>query len=121
MASDINQDGFLNEQDAFILYQVYLPALRGTTGGVTPGQRARAEDWRREFGLSRGGDINGDGRINEYDALIMVFAYQFGDLLENNADLRRLYFNGLRGSGQRQMLDTDATYQEFLRRALRLR
>ena len=121
--ADVNQDQRIDEQDALLMYQVYLPALQGVAGVVEADERARALAWQ-ESGRAVGGDINGDGRINEQDALIMVFAYQFRALLQNSADLRKLYFNGLRGEphGQFQsMPDTDATYREFLRRALRLR
>ena len=116
--ADINQDGSLNAQDAFILYQVYLGVA-----DVIPEQQAQARTWQRQ-GRAAGGDINSDGRINAQDALIMVFAYQYRDLLQNSANFRKLFFNGLRGEprGQFQpMPDTDATYREFLRRALRLR
>ena len=92
----------------------------GITGVDNDRHTERAMVWQ-ERGRVVGGDLNGDRAIDEHDALIMVFAYPFEDLLQNSADLRKLYFNGLRGSGRRQMPDTDATYREFLRRALQPR
>ena len=112
--ADVNQDGRLNEQDALLMYQTYLPGVRGA--GVVADVRERATAWQ-ESGRAVGGDLNGDGRITEQDALIMVYAYQFRALLENHAALRQLLLNGVRG----QMPDTDATYRELLRRANRLR
>ena len=46
----------------------------------------------------------------------MFYAYRFGDLLDQSAALRQLWFNGVRG----QMPDTNETYQELLNRAKRL-
>ena len=116
--ADVNEDGRLNAQDALLMVRTYLPGVRGA--GVDADDRERATAWR-ESGRAVGGDLNGDGRITEQDALIMYYAYQFRALLENHAALRQRLLNGLRGSGRRQMPDTDATYRELLRRALRLR
>ena len=116
--ADVNEDGRLNEQDALLMVRTYLPGLRGA--GVDADDRERATAWQ-ESGRAVGGDLNGDGRITEQDALIMYYAYQFRALLENHAALRQRLLNGLRGSGRRQMPDTDATYRELLRRANRLR
>ena len=113
--ADVNQDFALDEQDALLMYRTYLEVP-----GPTEDQRAQATAWQRQ-GRAVGGDLNGDGDINEQDALIMYYAYQFRALLQNHAALRQLLFNGLRGSGHQPMPPTDATYQEFLRRALRLR
>ena len=115
--ADVNQDGSLNAQDALIMYRTYLEVP-----GPTEDQRTWATAWQRQ-GRAVGGDLNGDGDINEQDALIMFYAYQFQALLENHAALRQLLFNGLRGEPRQgqPMLDTDTTYREFLRRALRLR
>ena len=115
--ADINQDSEIDEQDALFMYQTYLP---GAGAGVDANDRERANEWRRQ-GRAVGGDLNGDSDINEQDALIMFYAYQFRALLENHAALRQRLLNGLRGSGRRQMPNTDATYRELLRRALRLR
>ena len=117
-ATDIDQNYEVNEQDALLMYRTYLPGLRGA--GVAADDRERATAWQ-ENGRTVGGDLNGDGRITEQDALIMFYAYQFRALLQNHATLRQLLFNGLRGSGSQQMPPTDTTYREFLRRALRLR
>ena len=116
--ADIDQNYEVNEQDALLMVRTYLPGVQGA--GVTEDERDRANVWR-ENGRAVGGDLNGDGRITEQDALIMYYAYQFRALLQNSAVLRQRLFNGLRGSGRRQMPDTDETYQELLRRALRLR
>ena len=115
MLADVNQDLRIDAQDALIMYRTYLPVP-----GPTEDQRTQATAWQRQ-GRAVGGDLNGDGDINEQDALIMYYAYQFRVLLQNHAALRQLLFNGLRGSGSQQMPPTDTTYQEFLRRALRLR
>ena len=112
--ANINQDSEIDEQDALIMYQTYLPALRGT--GVAADDRERATAWQ-ESGRAVGGDLNGDGPINHRDALIMYYAYAFEDLLNQSAVLRQLLLNGVRG----RMPDTDATYRELLRRAKRLR
>ena len=117
-AADIDQNYEVNEQDALLMVRTYLPGVQGA--GVTAAEQARAEAWQ-ENGRAVGGDLNNDGDINEQDALIMYYAYQFRALLQNSAVLRQRLFNGLRGSGRRQMPDTDETYREFLRRALRLR
>ena len=111
--ADINQDSQIDEQDALFMYQTYLP---GAGAGVDANDRERATAWQ-ESGRAVGGDLNGDGPINHRDALIMYYAYEFGDLLDQSAVLRQLLLNGVRG----RMPDTDATYREFLRRALRLR
>ena len=116
--ADVNEDGLLNAQDALLMVRTYLPGVRGA--GVAADDQERATAWQ-ESGRAVGGDLNGDGRITEQDALIMYYAYQFRALLENHAALRQRLLNGLRGSGRRQMPDTDATYRELLRRALRLR
>ena len=116
--ADVNEDGRLNEQDALLMVRTYLPGVRGA--GVAADDQERATAWQ-ESGRAVGGDLNGDGRITEQDALIMYYAYQFRALLENHAALRQRLLNGLRGSGRRQMPDTDATYRELLRRANRLR
>ena len=70
---------------------------------------ARARTWR-DSGQAAGGDLNSDSDINEQDALIMVYTYQFRTLLENHATLRQLLFNGLGGSDRQPMPPTDATY-----------
>ena len=113
---DIDNQAGLTATDALLLFQHSLRAPR-----LSGDQAERADAWRQDTGRALGGDINGDNQINEHDALIMVFAYQFEHLLQNSATLRRLYFNGLRGHGRRQMPPTDATYREFLKRALQLR
>ena len=113
--ADVNEDGRLNEQDALLMYRTYLEVP-----GPTEDERDRANDWK-DNSRAVGGDLNSDSDINEQDALIMFYAYQFRVLLQNHAALRQLLFNGLRGSGSRQMPPNDATYREFLRRALQLR
>ena len=116
--ADVDNSGWVTTRDALLMVRTYLPGVQGA--GVTAAEQARAEAWR-ENGRAVGGDLNNDGEITEQDALIMYYAYQFRALLQNSAVLRQRLFNGLRGSGRRQMPDTDETYQELLRRALRLR
>ena len=108
--TDLNQDGSLDDTDAFNLFRAYLriPNVDATIS-------QRATDWK-DNGSDQGGDLNSDGRINEQDALIMYYAYEFGDLLDQSAVLRQLLLNGVRD----RMPDTDATYRELLRRANRL-
>ena len=108
---DIDNRAGLNATDALLLFQHYSGAR------LSGNQATQADAWRRDTGLAQGGDLNGNGTINRHDALIMVFAYEFENLLQNSADLRMLLLSDLRG----RMLDTDETYRELLRRALRLR
>ena len=107
---EISGNNTIDAADALLLFQHYsrLP--------VTEDEATRAEDWK-DNGRAQGGDLNSDGPINHRDALIMYYAYEFGDLLNQSAVLRQLLLNGVRG----RMPDTDATYRELLRRALRLR
>ena len=126
--ADVNGDNSIDAEDAIILFYVYelgdTPEVRNLLqqqmGSGVDQAVSRATAWQ-ESGRAVGGDLNGDGRITEQDALIMYYAYQFRALLENHAALRQRLLNGLRGSGRRQMPDTDATYRELLRRANRLR
>ena len=105
--ADLDQNGSLDDTDAFNLFRAYLriPNVDATIS-------QRATDWK-ENGRAQGGDLNSDGPINHRDALIMYYAYEFGDLLDQSAVLRQLLLNGVRG----RMPDTDATYRELLRRA----
>ena len=109
--TDLNQDGSLDDTDAFNLFRAYLriPNVDATIS-------QRATDWK-DNGSAQGGDLNSDRSINQNDALIMYYAYRFGALLDNHPTLRQLLLNGVRG----QMPDTDATYRELLRRARGLR
>ena len=109
--TDLNQDGSLDDTDAFNLFRAYLriPNVDATIS-------QRATDWK-DNGSAQGGDLNSDRSINQNDALIMYYAYRFGALLDNHSTLRQLLLNGVRG----QMPPTDATYQELLRRARGLR
>ena len=63
---------------------------------MTEAERDRVNEWKRT-GQAVGGDLNGYGWINQQDALIVVYAYQF-----------------------RAFPNTDTTYPELLRRANRL-
>ena len=107
--ADITDSNGLDATDALLLFQHYsgLP--------VTEDKATRADDWK-DNGRAQGGDLNSDGPINRNDALIMYYAYEFGDLLDQSAVLRQLLLNGVRG----RMPDTDAIYRELLRRANRL-
>ena len=133
ISANINGDSAIGSDDALVLFYAYSlnrsqvmesnllsEALRS---GMTANQVLDNANLWKNRGREMGGDLNGDGEINQQDALIMFYAYQFRTLLESSATLRRLLFNGLRGEprqGQSQMLDTDATYRELLKRALRL-
>ena len=133
ISTNINGDSTIDSDDALVLFYAYSlnrsqvmesnllsEALRN---GMTANQVLDNANLWKNRGREMGGDLNGDGEINQQDALIMFYAYQFRTLLESSATLRRLLFNGLRGEprqGQSQMLDTDATYRELLKRALRL-
>ena len=108
--ADITDSNGLDVADALLLFQHYSGAR------LTGDQATRAEDWK-ENGRAQGGDLNSDGPINQNDALIMYYAYEFGDLLDQSAVLRQLLLNGVRG----RMPPTDATYRELLRRARGLR
>ena len=133
ISANINGDGTIGRDDALVLFYAYSlnrsqvmesnllsEALRS---GMTANQVLDNANLWKNRGREMGGDLNGDGEINQQDALIMFYAYQFRALLQNSAVLRRVLFNGLRGEPQQDQLmpDTDATYQEFIRRALRLR
>ena len=108
--ADITDSNGLDVADALLLFQHYSGAR------LTGDQATRGEDWK-ENGQPQGGDLNGDRSINQRDALIMYYAYEFGNLLNNHPTLRQLLLNGVRG----QMPPTDATYRELLRRARGLR
>ena len=119
--ADVNGDNSIDAEDAIILFYVYelgdtpevRNLLRPRLGSDDLDQAvSRATAWQRD-GRAVGGDLNGDGPINQNDALIMYYAYEFGDLLDQSAVLRQLLLNGVRG----RMPPTDATYRELLRRA----
>ena len=69
--TDLNQDGSLDDTDAFNLFRAYL---RIPNVDTTISQRAI--DWK-DNGSAQGGDLNSDGPINHRDALIMYYAYEF--------------------------------------------
>ena len=124
--ANINDDLVIDAEDALILFYVYTfarsPAIqeslvRRLVGSETPQVLAKVNAWQ-EVAAVRGGDINIDDLVDKNDALIMYYTYQFGALLENNAILRRLLLNGVRGQ---KLPDTDTTYRQLLRQANRLR
>ena len=124
--ANINGDLVIDAEDALILFYVYTfarsPAIqeslvRRLVGNETPQVLAKANAWQ-EVAAVRGGDINIDDLVDKNDVLIMYYTYQFGALLENNAILRRLLLNGVRGQ---RLPDTDTTYRQLLRQANRLR
>ena len=108
---DLNNSGTLDANDAFVLFRHYSGVP------VTAAEAMGADNWSEELGRPQGGDLNSDRSINQSDALIMFYVYEFGDLLNQSAVLRQLLLNGVRG----RMPPTDATYRELLRRANRLR
>ena len=110
--ADITDSNGLDETDALLLFQ-HSSGVQLTDNH----QAQRVDTWQRDTGQALGGDINEDRSIDGQDALIMYYAYQFGDVLDNHPDLRRLFLNGVRG----RRPPTDATYRELLRRANRLR
>ena len=124
--ADVNGTLVIDAEDALILFYVYTfarsPAIqeslvRRLVGSETSQVLAKANAWQ-EVAAVRGGDINIDDLVDKDDALIMYYTYQFGTLLENNAILRRLLLNGVRGQ---RLPDTDTTYRQLLRQANRLR
>ena len=107
---DIDGDSDVDQVDAMLMYQTYL-----RVPGVNADLSARAAAWRQR-GQPVGGDLNSDRAINAQDALIMYYAYEFGDLLNTHPTLQRVLLNGVRG----RMPDNDAAYQQLLRRARQL-
>ena len=108
---DLNNSGTLDANDALVLFRHYSGVP------VTNEVATRADNWSSELGQPQGGDLNSDRSINQRDALIMYYAYEFGGLLNQSAVLRQLLLNGVRG----RMPPTDTTYQYLLKRANRLR
>ena len=104
VGADVNGSGGLDGDDALVMYYAYtLGSLLGDgeTGGVARFRRTllagragssdpsdaelmamllRANAWRGA-GADAGGDVNGDGRLDGDDALVMYYAYTLGNLL----------------------------------------
>ena len=104
--ADVNGNGLIEADDAMIIFHAIESAGGlgdGETGG-TPAARAtllaglagaadrtddelramlrKANQWR-DVGVEAGGDMNGDGRIDGNDSMIMYYAYAFEDLVGN--------------------------------------
>ena len=143
--ADINGNGRLDGDDALVMYYAYgLESLLGDgeTGGVSRFRRVllaglagtpdpsdaelmtmlrRANEWD-EVGADAGGDINGNGRIDGDDALVMYYAYELGSLLGDGetggvSRFRRVLLAGLAGAPD----PSDAELMAMLRRANGLR
>ena len=135
VTANLNDDGVVDSEDARILFYFFKfrsalrsnPSLRQNllsqlVGGLSNDDAGyqqlliNAEAWATAVGT--GGDVNLDRRVDDKDALIMYYAYEFQTILETNASLRRLLLNGVRGDN---LPDTDAVYQQLLRNAQALR
>ena len=134
VTANLNDDGMVDSEDARILFYFFKfrsalrsnPSLRQNllsqlAGGLSNDDAGyqqlliNAEAWAT---AGTGGDVNLDRRVDDKDALIMYYAYEFQAILETNASLRRLLLNGVRGDN---LPDTDASYQQLLRNAQALR
>ncbi len=142
--ADVNANAVVDADDALVMYYAFgFPDLLGDSsgGGVVRFRRAllgdalpgspsdadlrellrRANQWR-DMGMSFGGDLNGDAAIDEQDALVMYYAYQFEDRLGNgetggDPGLRQRLLGGLAGFSDAD----DATLRRMLRRANSIR
>ena len=142
--ADVNANAVVEADDALVMYYAFaFPDLLGDSsgGGVVRFRRAllgdalpgspsdtdlrellrRANQWR-DMGMSFGGDLNGDAAIDEQDALVMYYAYQFEDRLGNgetggDPGLRQRLLGGLAGFSDAD----DATLRRMLRRANSIR
>ena len=142
--ADVNANAVVEADDALVMYYAFaFPDLLGDSsgGGVVRFRRAllgdalpgspsdadlrellrRANQWR-DMGMSFGGDLNGDAAIDEQDALVMYYAYQFEDRLGNgetggDPGLRQRLLGGLAGLSDAD----DATLRRMLRRANSIR
>ncbi len=142
---DVNGDGMLDGEDAQVMYQAYASAEKvgdGETGGTAALRQTllsglagtddptdddlkamlrKANVWRM-VGVAHGGDINEDGEIDQSDAFVMYYAYDFADLVGDGetggtARHRRL----LLSSRSNQDDPTDEDLKKMLRRANQLR
>ena len=139
--ADVNEDGEVNEDDALVMYYAYaLSGLvgDGEGGGVARfrrtllGPRAgsadasdaelmamvrRANAWR-EVGADAGGDVNGDGRVDGDDGLVMYYAYTLGSLLgDGQTGGVERFRRTLLGGRARSSDPSDAELMTMLRRA----
>ena len=139
--ADVNGDERIDGDDALVMYYAYTSSSLlgdGETGGVGRFRRAllagragnpnpsdadlmamlrRANAWRRA-GADAGGDVNGDGRIDGDDALVMYYAYTSSSLLGDGETggvgrFRQTLLAGRAGSAN----PSDADLMEMLRRA----
>ena len=145
VGADVNGDGGFDGDDALVMYYAYtLGSLLGDgeTGGVARFRRTllagragssdpsdaelmsmllRANAWRGA-GADAGGDVNGDGRLDGDDALVMYYAYTLGSLLGDGetggvARFRQTLLAGRAGSAD----PSDSELTAMLRRANDLR
>ena len=116
---DVNHDGQVDAEDAIILFYVYelgeslarnILLQRQLDSGAVAQVVSRANAWRLS---SIRGDVNLDGSVNAQDALIMYYDYEFGDLLQEQAELRRFLLDELRAG----LSAEDASYRQLLRSA----
>ena len=120
----------VDENDALIMYYVYTlgnptPLVSGKLKGANlQDVLSNVAVWRRN-GRAVSGDLNSDGVVDGNDALVMYYAYIFGELMGNGQSdtgsqiIRVILLNEL--VDQRIPAPQDADYRLLLRRANQLR
>ena len=118
VTANVNGDSIVNAEDALLLFYAYsfadMPVvrdnlLRQQVGNAINQVVNKARAW--ELGLK--GDVNGDRLVNEQDALVMYYTYQFRDILRNSPALQAVLLGTLAGPGM--------SLNDLLRNAERLR
>ena len=145
VTADVNGDGTVDEDDALVMYYAYAYRSQlgnGEEGGFEESRQAqlgglsgvsnptdedlkallRAANAWRSAALDAGGDVNGDGVIDEDDALVMYYAYAYRDQLGDGdeggfEESRQAQLGGLSGVSD----PTDADLRAMLRAANALR